>query len=77
MRRYQIRFASDRDGIKEYHVGTEGQPDYERVGVWVGRDGTPRCVECQGRLTAMLASCPHAQAVKRYLKKLRKEQQSQ
>lgn len=77
MRRYEIKFVSDRDGIQEYRVGTEDQPDHERVGVWVSRDEIPRCVDCQGRLTAMLASCPHAQAVKRYLKKLAKEQQSQ
>jgi hypothetical protein len=65
--RYEVRQTIDKDGIREFLVGTAGQPDYERVGVWVGRSGTPRCVECQGRLTAMLTSCPHALAVKRYL----------
>lgn len=66
-RRFEIRQTANRDGIQEYLVGYSEQPDYERVGVWVGRDGTPRCVDCQGRLTAMLASCPHARAVRRYL----------
>jgi nitrite reductase/ring-hydroxylating ferredoxin subunit len=65
--RYEIRETSDRDGIREFLVGTAGQLDYERAGVWVSSDGVARCVECQGRLTAMLASCPHARAVRRYL----------
>lgn len=68
-RRYEIRQTLDRDGIREFLVGYAGQPDYERVGVWVGSDGTARCVDCQGRLTAMLASCSHARAVRRYLQK--------
>lgn len=66
-RRYEIRETLDKDGIREFLVGYPDQPDYERVGVWVSADGTARCVDCQGRLTAMLASCPHARAVKRYL----------
>jgi hypothetical protein len=67
--RYEVRETIDKDGIKEFLVGTAGQPDHARVGVWVGREGIPRCVDCQGRLTAMLAGCPHARAVKRYLAK--------
>jgi hypothetical protein len=69
--RYEIKEYSDRDGIREYHVGTPGQSEYERVGVWVGRDGTPRCTQCYGLLVAMSASCKHAQAVKRLLSKER------
>lgn len=69
MPRYEIEMTIDKDGIQEYLVGLPGQRKFERVGVWVGREGIPRCVECQGRLTAMLASCKHARAVKRYLKR--------
>ena len=66
--RYFITEHSESDGITEYHVGIYlNQPDYEQVGVWVGGDGMPRCVECQGRLVAMSASCVHAKAVKRFL----------
>lgn len=65
--RYEIEEVSDRDGIREYRVGVPGQPDYERVGVWVGRSGSPRCCECSGLLVAMSASCKHALAVKRFL----------
>lgn len=33
--------------------------------VWRSADGTCQCTRCSGPLQAMLASCPHAQAVKR------------
>lgn len=68
-RRFEIKETVDRDGIREFLVGYPEQRDFERVGVWVGVEGIPRCVDCQGRLVAMSASCKHARAVKRYLAK--------
>lgn len=66
-RRYEIKLELDKDGIRTFSVGFPDQPDYERVGVWVGKGDVPRCTQCSGLLAAMMASCKHAQAVKRYL----------
>jgi hypothetical protein len=35
------------------------------VSVWRSADGTCRCTQCSGPLSAMLTSCPHSRAVKR------------
>lgn len=67
--RYTVTDKGTRDGIRDFIVQENGQPDYERAGVWVGQSDIPRCASCSGMLTAMLASCPHAKAVKRFLAK--------
>lgn len=35
------------------------------VNVWLS--DRPRCTDCSGPLKAMLSSCPHANAVRRYV----------
>lgn len=66
-KRYIVTDKGTRDGIRDFVVGEDGQPEWERVGVWVGKDNTPRCASCSRLLVAMSASCPHAKAVKRFL----------
>lgn len=66
--KYTVTDLGTRDGIRDFRVQENDQPDYECAGVWVGRSDIPRCASCSGRLTAMLASCPHTNAVKRFLK---------
>lgn len=67
--KYTVTDLGTRDGIRDFRVQENDQPDYECAGVWVSTGDVPRCTSCQGRLTAMLAGCPHAKAVKRYLAK--------
>lgn len=67
--RYTVTDLGERDGIRDFRVQENNQPDYECAGVWVSRNDIPRCASCSGPLSAMLASCPHAKAVKRYLKR--------
>lgn len=67
--RYDIKKVEGQDGQVTLLVGYSGQPDRERVGVWVCSDGRARCIECQTMLTAMSASCKHARAAERYLKR--------
>lgn len=68
--RYEIKEQLTR-GKLTLLVGRQGQPDWQRVGVWVNDDGEPRCTDadCQTMLTAMSASCRHARAAKRYLQR--------
>lgn len=65
--RYTVSEEFTKDGITQFRVSLPNQATWQAVGVWVGSDDTPRCVECSGRLVAMLANCPHARAVKRYI----------
>lgn len=37
--------------------------------VWVSDDGRCRCTQCSGALVAMLTTCKHARAVKRWLER--------
>lgn len=37
--------------------------------VWIGSDGKPACTVCSGPLSAMLSTCRHCCAVRRYLKR--------
>lgn len=70
-RKFVVRQITDRDGIREFSVARVSYPEFQKA-VWVSSDGTPRCASCSGPLTAMLASCPHALAVKRYLRMVTK-----
>ena len=49
-----------------YRVHEVGDEVWMYTAVWI-ISGKPSCVYCQGPLQAMLSSCPHARAVKRYL----------
>lgn len=71
-KQYTVTDQGTRDGIRDFVVRENGQPEWEWAGVWVGKDDTPRCASCSGPLVAMSASCPHAKAVQRYLRKERK-----
>lgn len=71
--KYKIAKGSERDGITTYLVTDMSQPPLwgnyrESVGVWVSDAGI-RCCQCSTMMTAMLSSCPHANAVRRRLKK--------
>jgi hypothetical protein len=65
--RYSVTPKCECNGIREFYVHIGTVPAYAAKQVWVGTDGIPRCVSCSGPLTAMLASCRHAKAVKRFL----------
>lgn len=70
--RYEVWRDREDDGIVQYLVDRSGRiarPARECVRVWVGTDGKARCVSCQGKLVAMSASCKHAKAVTRFLKR--------
>lgn len=57
--------------VRVFKVWQSTAPEYTAPNVWLN-NGT-RCTECQGRLTAMLANCPHTRAVKRFLKRANQE----
>ena len=64
---YSVTLKVDSDGIREFYVHKGTVPVYMATSVWVSSDGVPRCTSCSGPLKAMLASCSHAKAVKRFL----------
>lgn len=66
--RWTVTQMSDIGGIREFRVHKGTVPVYMANRVWVSADNVPRCVSCSGPLTAMLASCAHALAVKRAMK---------
>lgn len=77
-KRYIVKIIQRDDSLTVYHVwdllevsDVANLKSYEAYGVWVGYDGTPACAVCYGPLQAMLRSCVHAKAVKRYIKKFR------
>ncbi len=56
-------------GTQNYLVRKTTDPEYANVHVWVykGSPVTARCCHCSGPLSAMLTTCRHASAVKRFL----------
>lgn len=60
-------------GSRSFYVHKGTRPVFGTPVVWVGDDNVPRCTNCSGPLRAMLTSCPHARAVKRFLKAQRGE----
>ena len=71
--RYNVQRARGFEATDVYHVvdtqdtsNPYGPPG--PIDVWVS-DGLVMCTVCSGPLQAMLSSCPHARAVKRYIKK--------
>jgi hypothetical protein len=60
-------------GDRCFKVHTAGEPDYAKAEVWYSEQlGRKRawCCRCSGVSAAMLGSCRHANAVKRFVKKL-------
>lgn len=53
------------ESVRTFRVSENGK---EIAQVWYS-NGKARCVECSGALVAMSASCRHARAVARYVKK--------
>lgn len=69
-RRFNIKEVEPYIGDgREFLVWKGTVPEYMAFRVSLGSDDKPRCGKCSGALTAMLASCPHAMAVKRFVAK--------
>lgn len=65
-RRFQIEELEGFAKVRVFLVRRRGQEKYQGVNVWWA-DGQARCVKCSGPLTAMLTSCSHAKAIKRFM----------
>lgn len=64
--RYSIAEKAAFGVEREFYVHKGTRPVYGTPIVEIS-GGVPRCRSCSGPLTAMLASCSHAKAVKRFL----------
>jgi hypothetical protein len=67
-RKFTIIEMEEFNGTRVFKVSWDGKPfAINWTDVWVQPGDTPRCVRCSGPLRAMLRTCKHAMAVRRYL----------
>lgn len=69
MKRYTVKDKGTQSNLRIFSVEIEGEPEWEWPDVWVNPIDKPRCTSCSGLLVAMSASCEHARAVARFLKR--------
>jgi hypothetical protein len=68
-KKYVVTREASRDfrKVRVYRVRLAGSEEWTGFDVWIQPDGSGNCTDCSGPLQAMLSSCPHVAAVKRFI----------
>ena len=71
MTRWVVTEGEAFSGRRVYKVRRPEWPTWQTISVWAdpGQPTSARCVECSGPLRAMLATCKHEMAVRRFLRR--------